>query len=153
MFQILPNPTLSNPTLVAYQIDISRLGASRGLNIWQYGVHENLSIETLEKFAQRDVQSMKDLMEVVCVWVSIKEPLRVYVGDAAFTQLEEMFMAGTLDFKSSQFHLNLGAVIKTRLRDYVGRAYLERDRNYQEIHKHTNLVCLWISGFLDSFKP
>eukprot|EP00435_Cladocopium_sp_Y103_P010494 s3355_g2.t1 len=38
---------------------------------------------------------MRDLMEVVCV---IKEPLRVYVGDAAFNQLEEIFNTGTLDF-------------------------------------------------------
>lgn len=85
-------------------------------------IQTNIEIETLEKFAQRDVQSMKDLMEVVCVWIAIKEPLRVYVGDAAFTQLEEMFMTGTLDFifipSQANSKFNLGVPVKKYI--YIG---------------------------------
>ena len=90
---IMLNPIFVTYTLRILSSEIPCLGAFQGLNTSAPPV-----LETLEKLAQRDVQSMKDLMEVVCVWVTIKEPLRVYVGDAAFNQLEEMFMAGTLDF-------------------------------------------------------
>lgn len=52
-----------------------------------------------EKLAQRDVQSMRDLMEICCVWVAIQEPIRLHVGDAAYHQLDEMFGSGNLFIK------------------------------------------------------
>ena len=46
--------------------------------------------------SQRDSQAMRDLMEVCCLWNAIKEAIRLDVGDNAFLQCEEMFIAGSL---------------------------------------------------------
>ena len=54
-----------------------------------------------EKLAQRDAASMRDLMEVCCLWVANREPIRLHVGEGAgFEKLEEMFYDGTLALNS-----------------------------------------------------
>ena len=54
-----------------------------------------------EKLAQRDAASMRDLMEVCCLWVAFHEPIRLHVGEGAgFEKLEEMFYDGTLALNS-----------------------------------------------------
>lgn len=65
-------------------------------DILNYGAHVWTWVQHPEKMAQRTVPQMRDLMEVACLWVAISEPLRLHLGDAAFTQCKEMFFAGIL---------------------------------------------------------
>ncbi|CAK9076905.1 unnamed protein product, partial [Durusdinium trenchii] len=50
-----------------------------------------------KKLAQRDLASMRDLMEVCALWIGIKESVHSYVGSECFKKLQDMFDNGTLD--------------------------------------------------------
>lgn len=49
-----------------------------------------------EKMSQRDAASMRDLMEVCCLWVAIREQIRLHVGDGPGQKLDRLFEEGTL---------------------------------------------------------
>lgn len=53
-----------------------------------------------EKLAQRDLASMRDLMEVCALWIGIKESVHSYVGSECFKKLQDMFDNGFFGLKN-----------------------------------------------------
>ena len=51
----------------------------------------------LQKLAQRDLASMRDLMEICCLWTALREQIKVHIGAGeAYTKVEQMFNDGNL---------------------------------------------------------
>jgi len=63
----------------------------------------------LQKQSQRDLNSMKDLMEICCLWVDISPQIEVLIGKTHHEKVCEMFVNGSLNCS----HVNSGIWQKT----------------------------------------